>query len=242
MVAKTDAGEEGIEAKVFGKSSTIFDNAITPHLFLCQALSDPERAGDGGTFPTTFFTEPATADGYARLPIASAFTASTPDPDTGISNAIQAQMNTAGASWAQIRWGGIARSITRGTADALLLDVLTDGKRAICTVNHNNQVFTAPGHAFTVGMLLSFRVPPGGAAPAGITASITTQYYVTAADISAGTFSIANEDGTGGPGTAVTITSDGSVLATRVIQLSAGQVAANTAVTFDAGTISYAEG
>lgn len=236
MVAKTDVFEEDLEKLVVGKPNG-FGITESNCLFLAQAIGgDPEAAGNGGS---PVFTEPATADGYARLSIASAFTASTADPDSGISNAVGAQLATASAPWAEIRWGGIAKAGVRGVNDALLLTVLSDGLAAVGVASALTQTVLCGRncHPFTTGMLISFNVLPGGTAPGGLTCSITKQYKVTTFDQSAGTFSISDDQDQ-----PVTITSDGNVRAVRVVPIQAGQVAPNTAVTFPPGTISYAEG
>lgn len=228
MVAKTDTLEVAIENKIAGKASTVdgSSGSVTPFLFLATAVTDEEV----GTF-----TEPATADGYARLALTGKF--GTADATAGIANAITAQMSTASATWPEIRWGGIAAAGTRGVADAYLLDVLSDGTRSLSWAKASTGVWTAPGHSFSNGDLVSFRVPPGGVAPGGVTCAISKQYKVIGSDQSVGTFQIQNEDTT-----TVTISSDGSVLATKVVPIPAGTVTANTAVTFPIGTISYAEG
>lgn len=235
-MTKTNAAEIAVLERFTGQAGLLDTSGNKPTwLALFTAVADEEAGTATELIPSG---GGANAPGYQRKDTTGQW--GTASGTTGVTNAFQIAMATATADWPAVRYWGLCLSgPTPGVADEWVLDVLTDGTKAVgtvatgasCVVTASGQS-TQAGGGFGVGDLVVARVMDGMITPGGLTVGIQVCYKVSA--VAGDVLTLTTE-----APAAVPISSVGSVHLTRVTPQT---VTANHAATFNAGDLSYAEG
>lgn len=228
--AKTPITQFAEEKIAFGNAN-LFGPAQNRFFALVTSVIDPEAN------PPTFTEPDPTGTRYARFDMSG--TGNNPtDVAVGIANALGYQLQTFTAPVGGVRHGAICSGSTPGVADALWLDVLTNGNYQAAFVDSSTSPATmrAPGHVMSDGMLVNARVQPGGNTPGGLVCNKGHFYRIVSSDHAHDTYKITEENGS-----AVTITSDGIVTFVEVREVDSSTFVANTAATIAQGAFTLRE-